>query len=38
MFIYNKDEPMSLENEDLEFLKNIIEVPKNQIFNQKITN
>jgi ribosomal protein L40E len=37
-FLLKKTKEFNLENEDLEFLKNIIEVPKNQIFNQKITN
>tara|TARA_R110002111_G_scaffold135812_1_gene201752 strand:- start:817 stop:1404 length:588 start_codon:yes stop_codon:yes gene_type:complete len=37
-FLLKKTKELILQNDDLEYLKNIIEIPKNQIFNQIITN
>ncbi|OMP29948.1 hypothetical protein BKM32_15200 [Mangrovimonas sp. DI 80] len=37
-FLLLKVKEFNLENDDLEYLKNIIEIPKNEIFNKIITN
>jgi len=37
-FLLKKTKELILQNDDLEYLKNIIEIPKNQIFNQIVTN
>jgi tetratricopeptide (TPR) repeat protein len=36
--LLKKTKEFNLENEDFEYLKNIIEIPKNETFNQIITN
>ena len=37
-FLLKKMKEFNLENEDFEYLKNIIEIPKNQMFNQIVIN